>query len=74
MRTHLIIMAYVILQLISLLLAFCGLAVVSFVLALYITLKRLGGDLERRHLLVIVGVAFFLFLGAIILSIVGSTA
>jgi hypothetical protein len=67
-------MAYLILQLAGLLLAFCGLAALSFILALYISIKRLGGSLERRHLLVITGVAFFLFLGAIVLSIVGATA
>jgi hypothetical protein len=63
-------MAYIILQLIGLVLAFCGLVALSFVLALYISIKKLGGSLERRHLLVITGVVFLLFLGAIVLSIV----
>ena len=66
-------MPYEILQLVGLLSAFCGLITISFLMMIYVSIKRLGGSLERRHVLVISGVAFLFFLGAIILSIVGST-
>ena len=62
-----------ILQLVGLLSAFCGLITISFLMLIYVSIRRLGGSLERRHILVIGGVTFLFFLGAIILSIVGST-
>jgi hypothetical protein len=62
-----------VLQLVGLLSAFLGLITICFLLIIYISVKRLGGNIERRHLLVISGVAFFFFLGALGLSILGET-
>ena len=62
-----------ILQLVGLLSAFCGLISLMFLLIIYVTVRRLGGSIERRHVIVISGVSFFFFLGAIALGILGST-
>jgi hypothetical protein len=40
---------------------------------IYLTVRRLGGNIERRHVIVISGVSFLFFLGAIVLNILGST-
>jgi hypothetical protein len=66
-------MTNLILQLIGLLSAFCGLITISFLLIIYISIKRVGGNLERRHIFVISGVALVFFLGAMALSIIGAT-
>ena len=62
-----------ILQLVGLLSAFCGLISLMFLLIIYVTVRRLGGSIERRHVIVIGGVSFLFFLGAIALGILGST-
>lgn len=66
-------MTNLILQLIGLLSAFCGLITISFLMIIYISIKRVGGNLERRHIFVISGVALVFFLGAMALSIIGAT-
>jgi hypothetical protein len=66
-------MTNLILQLVGLLSAFCGLITISFLMIIYISIKRVGGSLERRHILVISGVALVFFLGAMALSIIGAT-
>ncbi len=66
-------MTNLILQLVGLLSAFCGLITISFLMIIYISLKRVGGNLERRHIFVISGVALVFFLGAMALSIIGAT-
>jgi hypothetical protein len=66
-------MTNLILQLIGLLSAFCGLITISFLMIIYISIKRIGGNLERRHIFVISGVALVFFLGGITLSILGAT-
>jgi hypothetical protein len=66
-------MTNAILELIGLLSAFCGLVSLMFLMIIYITVRRLGGRIERRHAIVISGVSFFFFLGAIVLNILGST-
>jgi hypothetical protein len=62
-----------IIQLIGLLSAFCGLVTISFLMIVYITVKRFGGKIEKRHVMVISGVSALFFGGAIILNILGST-
>jgi hypothetical protein len=62
-----------ILQLIGLISAICGWVVLNFILIVYISVKRLGGTLERRHILVICSVAALLFVGAILLTILAGT-
>jgi hypothetical protein len=62
-----------IIQLVGLLSAFCGLVTISFLMIVYVSLKRLGGTIERRQVIVISGVSLLFFGGAIILNILGST-
>ena len=62
-----------IIQLVGLVSAFCGLVTLSFLMIIYVTVKRLGGSVERRHLAVIGGVALLFFIGAITLNVIGST-
>jgi hypothetical protein len=62
-----------IIQLVGLLSAFCGLVTISFLMIIYISVKRLGGTIERRQVVVISGVAMLFFSGAIVLNILGST-
>jgi ABC-type Fe3+-siderophore transport system permease subunit len=66
-------MSNLILQLVSLLSAMCGLITASFLLIVYTSVRRLGGTMERRHLIVISGVALAFFLGAVTLAAVGKT-
>jgi hypothetical protein len=66
-------MTNVILELVGLLSAFCGLVSLMFLMIIYLTVRRLGGSIERRHAIVIGGVSFSFFLGAIVLNIMGST-
>jgi hypothetical protein len=66
-------MTNVILELVGLLSAFCGLVSLLFLMIIYLTVRRLGGNIERRHAIVISGVSFFFFLGAVILNVLGST-
>lgn len=60
------------LQLIALILVFCGLIVVNFFIAVYISIKKFGGSLEKRHIFVILGLAAIFFIISIILSVLGS--
>jgi hypothetical protein len=66
-------MTIAILELVGLLSAFCGLISLMFLIIIYLTIRRLGGNIERRHAIVISGVSFLFFLGAVILNILGST-
>ena len=66
-------MTNAILELVGLLSAFCGLVSLMFLMIIYLTVRRLGGSIERRHVIVISGVSFFFFLGAIVLNVLGST-
>jgi hypothetical protein len=66
-------MSNLILELAGLLSAMCGLITIMFLLAVYISLKRLGDHIERRQILVISTVAFFFVLGSIVLTIIGET-
>jgi hypothetical protein len=66
-------MSNLILQLAGLLLAMCGMITASFLMIVYVSVKRLGGTMERRHIIVISGVAFIFFSGAIVLTAVGQT-
>jgi hypothetical protein len=62
-----------ILQLAGILLAICGWVAVNFILVVYISVKKLGGSLEKRDIFVLCGIAALLFLGAIILSMLGAS-
>jgi len=66
-------MSNLILQLVGLLSAMCGLITASFLLIVYVSVKRLGGTMERRHVTVIGGVAVVFFAGAVILTAAGQT-
>jgi len=59
------------LQLAGAIAVICGFVVVNFLIAVYISIKRMGGKLERRHVLVISCVALLFFLGGILLSYIG---
>lgn len=59
-------------QLVGALSAICGLIVVYFVLIVYMSVRKMGGSLERRHVYVLCSVALLFFFGAVILSIVGA--
>jgi hypothetical protein len=61
-----------ILQLTALILVFCGLIVLYFFIAVYISIKKFGGNLEKRHIYVILGLAAIFFIISIILSVLGS--
>jgi uncharacterized membrane protein len=61
-----------ILQLIGLLSAFCGLTVIYFYIAIYISIRSSGGRLEKKHTYVILGLAALFFAVSAILNILGS--
>jgi len=61
-----------ILGLISALSAICGLVVINFLFIVFISVKRLGGSLEKRHVIVISSVALLFFLASVILGYLGS--
>lgn len=50
----------------------CGFIVMNFLLALYISVKKLGGNLEKRHIYVIGTVALLFAVGGAIVAYVGS--
>ena len=64
-------MTMVLLQLAGAVAVICGFIVMNFLLALYISVKKLGGSLERRHIYVISTVGLIFFFGGIILAYVG---
>jgi hypothetical protein len=66
-------MSNLILQLAGLLSAMCGVIAACFLLIVYISVTRLGGKMERRHIIVISGVAFVFFSGAVVLTAIGQT-
>jgi hypothetical protein len=53
--------------------AVCGYVVLLFLLIIYVSLKRMGGSIERRHVIVIGTVAAIFFVGAAILTYVGTS-
>lgn len=59
-------------QLISILLAVCGWVTVNFLVIIYVSVKRLGGKLEKRHTAVLCSVASIFFLSAIAISVLSS--
>ena len=65
-------MPNIIIQLLSAFSAICGLVVINFLLMIYVSIKRFGGNLERRHIYVITTVALVFFLASIVLSIIGN--
>ena len=65
-------MPNLIIQLLSAVSAICGLVVINFLLMMYVSIKRFGGSLERRHIYVISSVALLFFLTSIVLSIIGN--
>lgn len=65
-------MANVLIQLAGFLSAICGLIVINFLLIIYVTVKRLGGSLERRHVIVMSAVAALFFAGGAALTYIGS--
>ena len=66
-------MSNLILQLAGLLSAMCGVITACFLIIVYVSVTRLGGKMERRHIVVISGVAFAFFSGAILLTAIGQT-
>ncbi len=65
-------MPNVIIQLLGAVSAICGLVVLNFLILMYVGVKRLGGNLERRHVYVISAVALMFFLVSTILSFLGN--
>lgn len=65
-------MANILLQLVGVILEICALMVINFLFAVYITVKRLGGNLEKRHIYTISGSALTLFLSGMILFALGA--
>jgi hypothetical protein len=65
-------MPNLIIQLVSAVSAICGLVVINFLLMIYVSVKRFGGSLERRHIYVISTVALLFFLASIVLSMLGN--
>ncbi|MEM4713765.1 MAG: hypothetical protein QXQ61_04360 [Candidatus Bathyarchaeia archaeon] len=61
-----------ILQFIGILSAVCGWITINFFLIVYISVKRLGGNLEKKDIFVLCGVAALFFIAAALLSILGS--
>ncbi|MEM3616518.1 MAG: hypothetical protein QXN95_03795 [Candidatus Bathyarchaeia archaeon] len=64
-------MANPLLQITGMILTLCGIVVVNFFLALYISVKKLGGNIERKDALVIISVALTLLLGGILFYYLG---
>jgi len=52
--------------------AICGFIVINFLLAVYVSVKRMGGNLEKRHVYVISSVALLFLFGGAVLSFLGS--
>jgi hypothetical protein len=65
-------MANVLIQLAGFLSAICGLVVINFLLIIFVTIKRLGGSLERKHVIVIGTVAALFFAGGAALTYIAS--
>jgi len=59
------------LQLAGAISAICGFVVINFLLAVYVSVKRMGGNLEKRHVYVISSVALTFFLVGVLLSYLG---
>ncbi len=66
-------MANAIVELLGALSIILALIVINFLLLIYISVKRQGGALERRHIFVIGGVALAFFLVGILLFIIGES-
>ncbi len=64
-------MANPLLQIIGMISTLCGFVVINFLLALYISLKKMGGNIEKKDAFVIVAVASALFLGGMLLYYLG---
>lgn len=60
------------LQLAGAISAICGFIVINFLLAVYVSVKRMGGNLEKRHVYVISSVALLFLFGGAVLSFLGS--
>jgi len=61
-----------IVELLGVVSAICGYVVLLFLLIIYVSVKRMGGSIERRHVIVIGSVATIFFVGAAILTYIGT--
>jgi hypothetical protein len=59
------------LQIVGIILIMCGFVALNFVLALYISVKKLGGNIERKDAIVIISFALSLFICGMILYHIG---
>jgi hypothetical protein len=66
-------LSLLIVQLIGAILEICGFVAGYFLLAIYLSVKRLGGNLEKRHIYTIGGVALILFLSGTALFSLGAS-
>jgi hypothetical protein len=66
-------MTDLILQTAALVSLFCGMISGTFATMVYVTIRRLGGNLERRHVLVLTSVTLLFFAGAVVFFYLGST-
>jgi len=59
------------LQITGIILIMCGFVALNFILALYISVKKLGGNIERKDAIVIISFALSLFICGMILYHIG---
>ena len=64
-------MANLVLQLLGAVLEICGFIALYFLVALYVSIKTLGGSIERKHAATVSGVALLLILGGMVLYYLG---
>jgi len=59
------------LQIIGIILIMCGFVALNFILALYVSVKKLGGNIEIRDAIIICSFALSLFICGMILYHIG---
>lgn len=64
-------MTDLILQTAGLVSLFCGMISGTFATMMYVTIRRLGGNLERRHVVVLASVTLLFFVGAMLFFYLG---
>jgi hypothetical protein len=60
-------------QLIGALLAICGFVAMNFILIVYISVKKMGGNLERRQVYVLSSVVLGFFVCAVVLTVLAES-
>ncbi len=65
-------MANVIVELLGVFSILLGFIVLNFLLIIYVSIRRQGGQLEKRHVIVISSVAIIFFLAGILIYALGT--